>query len=97
MKTIAFILAGAGLFLWLFPVISSRIKDFTGWSLSGSFLQRKAAVPDEPKTAPVITIDSLEAELGITPDVYLCDRIARINEALIARRDGTKSKKGGVK
>ena len=94
MKTIAFILAGVGLFLWLFPMISSRIRELP---LTGYFSQRNTAVPDEPKTAPVITLDSLEAELGITPDAYLCDRIARVNEALTARRDGAKAKKGGGK
>ncbi len=46
-------------------------------------------------TGGEITIDGLERELGIEPDAYLCDRIARINEALVARRDKSVAKKKG--
>ncbi len=58
------------------------------------FKMMKTRLPDEV-VRRAMTIESLEREVGIEPDVYLCDRIARINEALVARRDKPVAKKKG--
>ncbi|MDR1962386.1 MAG: hypothetical protein LBQ50_01245 [Planctomycetaceae bacterium] len=107
MNTTVMILAGLGGFLWIVAMIRDSIKKTTNhsvWKRLFDYFVRKPdteIVPNgvqESTSSPTsITIEALETELGITPDAYLCDRISRINEALVARRDGSKTKKGGTK
>ena len=104
-STLVITLATLGVLLWLIATVRERFKNVAAgsiWKLVQNFLQFKESgmVPanDSPSPAPtvdVITIDALERELGIEPDHYLCDRISRINEALMARRDKQASKKRG--
>lgn len=97
-NTIVIVLASLGGLLWLYAVLRERFKNSTGETLL-AFLKRilsvEAATETPEPTGGMISIESLEQELGIEPDHYLCDRIARINEALTARRDKTTSKKKG--
>lgn len=103
-NTLTIALASLGGLLWLYAAVRERYKNTTG-ETALSFLKRyfghKPAgivpAPDVPESVAsgTVTIDSLERELGIEPDHYLCDRIARINEALIARRDKPSPKKKG--
>lgn len=99
------IIASLGGVLWLYAVLRERLKNTTGETLF-AFLKRvltnktaevvpqtKVSVPES--SGGTTTIESLEQELGIEPDHYLCDRIARIKEALDARRDKAPAKKKG--
>jgi hypothetical protein len=100
------ILGGTGLFLWIIATILELFRKSTGDSflkkILNYFVRKQEIISNQNKTEETvsarekITIESLEAELGITPDVYLGDRISRIHEALSARREGTKLKKRGV-
>ena len=102
-NTFVIMIAALGGLLWVYAVFRERYKSTTGGSvftLLKKFFAAKLSEPaavTETEVPDKLTIDFLEQELGIEPDHYLCDRIARINEALVARRDkrGTK-KKGGA-
>lgn len=103
-NTFVIVVASLGGLLWLYAVLRERYKNTTGGTVL-SFLKKffvakgaellPATGAEIAESTGVMTIDSLERELGIEPDHYLCDRIARINEALIARRDKAPSKKKG--
>ena len=96
-----FVIASAslGASLWLYAVLRDRCKNSTGgtfWTAVRNMFSFREKESTQP-TGGTITIDGLERELGIEPDAYLCDRISRINEALVARRDkSTPKKKGGA-
>lgn len=86
------VIASLGAMLWLYGVLQERRKNSVSDSIWKIVHKSDNRFEDSLDTNTV-TIESLERELGIEPDHYLCDRIARINEALLARRDKTSSKK----
>ncbi len=103
-NTIVMVLASLGGLLWLYAVLRERYKNSTGgtffeWlkKVFVSEIKIVAEAQDGPsvESSGAVSIESLERELGIEPDAYLCDRITRINEALIARRDKSAPKKKG--
>lgn len=102
-NTIVIALASLGALLWLVAVLRERMKSSatgTVFNFMKRFFPNTATEVASGRDASVaepaaMTIESLERELGIEPDHYLCDRIARINEALVARRDKAAPKKKG--
>ena len=105
-NTLVIALATSGAVLWLLATYGEWFKSTFGghiWNFvqnlsSDEAEQKNSARVSAESSAGRITIDGLEHELGIEPDHYLCDRIARINEALVARRDKpSPKKKGGVR
>ncbi len=104
-NTFVIALASLGGLLWLFAVLRERCKNVPGGTIwkfvRNLFSSRETAktpeieAPAPQATGGETTIEALERELGIEPDAYLCDRIARINEALVARRDKPVTKKKG--
>lgn len=98
-NTFVLVLASLGASLWLVAVLRDRYKNYCGgtfWKYVRTLFSLREMENVSP-TGGAITIDGLERELGIEPDAYLCDRISRINEALVARRDKSVTKnKGGA-
>ncbi len=104
-NAVVIVLASLGASLWLFAVLRERCKNAPGGTvlkfvrnLFSSRATAKTPAIEAPAPQPTgggTTIEALERELGIEPDSYLCDRIARINEALVARRDKPVTKKKG--
>ncbi len=104
-NTFVIALASLGGLLWLFATFRERYKNTPGgtvWKFVRNLFSSRETVktpeietPVPEPTGDTTTIEALERELGIEPDHYLCDRIARINEALVARRDKPVTKKKG--
>lgn len=106
MNTTTLLIASVGGLLWLVATLRERFgrPDDGLWSRISKWFKKSGnfAKIDEPpekteQDAAGITVESLENELGITPDAYLCDRISRIHDALLARKNGTKTRKGSSK
>lgn len=105
MNTTVIALAALGGLFWSVATFRELNKKHRSDFSVVRWIREKAFAPPDSKTASTesgtenasaaITIDALETELGIEPDHYLCDRIARINEALHARRDKQSLKKKG--
>lgn len=94
------LIGSLGGLLWLYAILQERFKNTTSgtiWKFVRNLFPSKEpeTVQNSDSSSGMMTIDALERELGIESDHYLCDRIARINEALIARRDKVSSKKKG--
>ena len=106
-NTLVIVLASLGGLIWFYAAVRERYKNTIGVTLWQTVRHKllgfaSEVTPNGPtetggkcSESVSFTIESLEQELGIEPDHYLCDRIARINEALIARRDKTPSRKKG--
>jgi len=98
--TLVVTLAALGILLWLIAAVRERFQTASGgavWKFMQNFFSVKAAGTVSASIDGTLTIDALERELGIEPDHYLCDRISRINAALVARRDKQASTmKGGA-
>ena len=104
-NTLVMTLASLGVLLWLIASFRERCSTATCgavWKFVRNFFSHKGTdivsaspVPGSESAGGGITIDALEYELGIEPDQYLCDRISRIHEALLTRRNKHLSKKKG--
>lgn len=108
-NTLVIVLAVLGGLLWLLANVRERFKipgtlmNYVRYFFVSEKAKDVVGTSDAPEqespeavVSKPLTLDDLERELGIEPEHYLCDRVARINEALTLRREKTSKKKGGA-